>query len=114
MIQTCGEQAGRAHSLVSGLGKMAIYMLSGLQTTNETPRIQVKRLPCGIQPLRSLTARKAPVAERDQPMPDSALRRKKGSGTSNHRSRAPNRKTRERERMLTLGLFLRQNRERKS
>lgn len=53
-----------------------------------------------------LTARKAPVAERDQPMPLAGSRRKKGRGTSNHRSRAPNRKTRERERMLMLGLLL--------
>ena len=47
------------------------------------------------------------MRERDQPSPLAASRRKKGSGTSNHTSRAPNRKTRDRERMLMFGLFLR-------
>lgn len=76
--------------------------------TQQEPDQPRRAAASSIQPLRSLTARKAPVAERDQPMPDAALRRKKGSGTSNQRSRAPNRKTRERERMLTLGLLLHQ------
>jgi hypothetical protein len=38
------------------------------------------------------TARKRPVMERLQPRPWATFRRKKGRGTSNHKSRAPNRK----------------------
>lgn len=38
------------------------------------------------------TARNRPVMARDQPKPSIELRRKKGSGTSNHMSRDPNRK----------------------
>lgn len=43
----------------------------------------------------------------DQPMPEAASRRKKGRGTSNHRSLEPNRKTRERESTLMLWVLLR-------
>lgn len=66
---------------------------------------------CGVQdctwPYRMMKmARKAPVRERDQPMPLSGERRKKGRGTSNHRSREPKRKTRESDSTLMLGLLL--------
>jgi hypothetical protein len=51
-------------------------------------------------------ARKAPVSVLLHPIPDSGFLKKNGSGTSNHKSRDPNKNTRDKDKMLMLYLFL--------
>ena len=51
------------------------------------------RPPCRTWPYSMIQhARNRPVSGRDQPSPDTVSRRKKGRGTSNHRSREAKRK----------------------